>query len=258
MQSEIYPEDARTRKFRQRPHNRYWWYKLADTDYIPPVYGYLTDEEWSIIDQWHTDSGEQFENPGEITVPGISMLLGLIGGNGVSRIVQCGHYAGYSTLLLGFMLRRMGKPHSLFSIDIDPDVTEYTRSWVEKAGLSDFVHLEVSDSADPAIPEKAEQFLTGKPQLVFIDSSHQYAHTFRELDLWYDVLPVGGLCVLHDVSEFARSFDASGEGGVKKALNEWAEKNGVQCFTMNGFVENSPPDDLVYRDGCGLGLLQKV
>jgi predicted O-methyltransferase YrrM len=218
----------------------------------------LSEDEWAIMDDWHTETGEKFENPGEVAVPGISMLLGLIGGNGISRIVQCGHYAGYSTLLIGFMLRHMGKPHGLYSIDIDPEITAYTKSWVERAGLSDYVHLEVSDSANPMQTGQAAEYLSGKPQLVFIDSSHQYAHTLRELDLWYGELPIGGLCMLHDVSKFARAFDASGDGGVKTALDEWVERNGVQSFSVNGFVVDTSPEDLVYRDGCGIGMLQKT
>jgi len=79
----------------------------------------------------------------------MSMLWALIGGNGVSRIVQAGHYAGYSTLLLGFLLRAMGKRHALFSIDIDRAVTDYTQQWTERAGLADILHLSVRDSVAP-------------------------------------------------------------------------------------------------------------
>jgi hypothetical protein len=93
--------------------------------------------------------------------------------------------------------------------------------------------------------------------MVIIDSSHQYAHTLQELDLWYGALPLGGLIVMHDVSRYAQSFDSTAKGGVRKAILEWSEKRNVPALLLNSFVTDESPDSLVYRDGCGLALIQK-
>ncbi len=249
---------ARSLQFRHRTHNRYWWYNISETAYVPPVLAALSDAEWQLLEAWFEDTERRFPSPGELSVPAISMLWALIGGNGISRIVQAGHYAGYSTLLLGFLLRAMGKRHALFSIDIDSAVTDYTQQWTERAGLTDIVRLSVTDSAAADAVIAARSYLGGMPQLVLIDSSHNYDHTLKELDLWYQAVVPGGMIVMHDASIFAQSFDAAGHGGVRRAALEWAKNRGVQIWTLNGFVDGSQPvEDLTYRDGCGLGFLQK-
>ncbi len=247
----------RSRAFDKRNHNRYWWHKIKDNNYTAPVYSLLADEEWALIDEWFSVTEVRFENPGEMQIPAISFIAGLLGGNGISSIVQCGHYAGYSTLLLGFQLRNMGKTNALFSIDIDPEITAFTQDWVTRAGLQEQVRLHVANSADPGLPELARSYFGREIQVVIIDSSHQYAHTFQELDLWYGALPLGGLIVMHDVSQYAQSFDSTGKGGVRKAILEWSEKRNVPALLLNSFVTNESPDALAYRDGCGLALIQK-
>lgn len=249
--------ERRSLEFRSRTHNRYWWYRLKDTAYVPPVFSSLSEPEWQLMDDWFATTEREFASPGEMSVPGISLLSGLIGGNGIGAIVQCGHYVGYSTLLLGFLLRRMGKEQALFSLDIDKQATAFTQQWVDKAELGNQVRLKVSDSAAADAPAQARDYFGREVQMVIIDSSHQYAHTLAELDLWYDALPAGGMIVMHDVSRFAQSFDATGNGGVLRASLEWCERRGVAPLLLNSFVSREPPEQLAYRDGCGLGIIQK-
>ena len=247
----------RSLKFTSRKDNRYWWFQIKDNSYVPPVFSGLSDEEWALMDEWFTSTGEKFKSPGEMSIPAISLLEGLIGGNGISAIVQCGHYVGYSTLLLGFLLRRMGKTNALFSVDIAASETAFTQDWVDRANLGDQLQLCVDNSSNPELPEKAKNYFGRDIQMVMIDSSHQYAHTLDELELWYNALPIGGIIVLHDVSQFAQSFDPTEKGGVLKAVSEWSERRGVTPLLLNSHVVNEPPSQLVYRDGCGLGIIQK-
>jgi len=244
--------------YSERTHNRYWWYRLKDCSYMPPIFAGLSNEEWELMDNWFSTTEEQFESPGEMNIPPISLIEGLIGGSGISAIVQCGHYVGYSTLLLGFLLRRMGKKNALFSIDIDRQATNFTQGWLDKAELQQQVKLRLEDSSHSCLPDEARRYFGREIQLVLIDSSHQYAHSLKELDLWYDALPRGGLIVMHDVSHFAQSFDSTGKGGVLKAVQEWATQRGIMPMLLNSFVTNEDPNNLVYRDGCGLGIIQKV
>jgi hypothetical protein len=249
----------RCKNFRSSSHNRYWWHRAPGTDYDPLLYSFMNSDEWSLMRDWFKDTESKYASTGEANVPPLSLLFGLISGNALSRIVQCGHYVGYSTLLIGFLLRRMGKNNSLFSIDIDPEVTTYTAHWLSKAQLNSQCLLHIADSADGNLPELARKYFGGEaPQLVFIDSSHQYEHTLREMDLWYDALPRGGFLVLHDTSKFASQFDSTGKGGVLRGVTEWCATNGRNALMMNSFVEGGKPGDQPYLDGCGLAVLQKT
>ena len=113
---------------------------------------------------------------------------------------------------------------------------------------------------DPATAQRCEQVLGGPPELLLVDSSHAYAHTLRELDLWTPRLPVGALVLLHDASAFAAGFDPTGEGGVRRAIDEWLPGHPHWTgMTLNGHVApGADGDALVYKDACGLGILQRV
>ena len=187
----------------------------------------------------------------------MTFVMGLVMGNNIGRIVQCGHFIGFSTLIFGFMLRHMGHTHGLFSVDIDRGVTEFTAKWIKRAGLTEYVHLEVRDSADIALPVQARTYLGDRPQVVFIDSSHEYAHTLRELDVWFPNQP-GGFALMHDVSGYTVAFDSNKGSGVKGAVRLWSETNKVQAIMINDFAgPEHYGERIVYKDACGLGLLQK-
>jgi predicted O-methyltransferase YrrM len=190
----------------------------------------------------------------------MSFIQGLISGNGLSRIVQLGHYYGYSALLIGFWLRHMGQGGKLVSIDIDPQATAFTQKWLDRAGLRDTVFLKLGDSADPQNIPDVEATIGGMAQLIVLDSSHQYDHTLRELDLWVPKMERYALMLLHDTSTYAREWDAKGKGGVQAALDDWLRKhkNDVEFLNLNRTVgDPGKPGPLVYQDGVGLGILQK-
>jgi predicted O-methyltransferase YrrM len=249
----------RSRVFRNHPHDRFWWHRLPGADYVPPLYGVLSDEEWRIVEGWYEDTARA-ESIGEINVPAMSMIQGLVMGSAITRVVQLGHYYGYSALLVGFMLRAMGAGGRLFSIDIDPKATEFTQKWVDRAGLREQVVLHLGDSASESSLEAAVQALGEEPELILLDSSHQYEHTLRELDLWVPRMHQGSIMLLHDTSVFAQTFDTAAAGGVQRALDEWLPAHPEAAFmSLNRQV--TPQDhaaDLVYKDGCGLGILQRL
>ncbi|MBK7403921.1 MAG: class I SAM-dependent methyltransferase [Phycisphaerales bacterium] len=185
----------------------------------------------------------------------ISILQSFIMGSGIRSIVQLGHYKGYSTLMIGFMLRRMGIEKGLVSIDLDPKITDYARGWVEPPGLEPH-DAHGQRPARRAISRPPRPCSGGRPRCVIIDSSHQYAHTLRELDLWWPAIAPGGMMFLHDCSEFARKWDTTGEGGVRRAIQEWLPRHPEAGSIL---LEGDPRADeySAYADGCGLGILQK-
>ncbi|HEX4641143.1 MAG TPA: class I SAM-dependent methyltransferase [Chthoniobacterales bacterium] len=250
-------DSLRSRAWKDNPHPRYWWHRLPGTDYVPPVYSDLTDDEWSVLRDWY---GQTDRNGpiGECAVPLISLLHGLVMGNRVTRIVQLGTCAGYSALLLGWMLRRMKAPRGLLSLDHDPAMCEMARRWIERADLRDFVEIAKGSSLDTGSIEAARKYLGGDPELIIVDSSHEYRSTLSELDLWYPALAPGGLLVLHDVSEFAAGFDVTGDGGVRRAFSEWRKKHpDIETFCLNSSSRSMEEVRPLYKDACGVGLIHK-
>ena len=117
-------------------------------DFVPPIYSDLTETEWEIIKTWYEET-DRSGLIGECAVPLMSLLHGLVMGNRIARIVQLGTCSGYSSLLLGFMLRRMNAPRGLFTLDIDPELCALTRRWLERAGLTNFVTVGGGQLARP-------------------------------------------------------------------------------------------------------------
>jgi len=237
--------------------NRYWWF--IKNRYMPPIYDNLELEEMNLLMHWF-DESEQAKFVGECNIPLMSALLGFISGSGLDSIVQLGHYAGYSALLIGFMLRKIGKRNGLFSIDINAKATQFAQGWIDRAGLDDYVALRISDSANPLIVQHAIEYFGNVPKVVFIDSSHTFQHTLDELNLWFPVLPSGGLIFLHDVSVFAARFDRAGNGGVHNAMWAWQDTEIAESIMLNRTHTGDPEKDspLVLLDGCGLGVIQKL
>jgi hypothetical protein len=239
--------------------DRMWWFKTPGHAYLPLPYSILSDSEWEVMREWFLDT-ERIGGAGEINIPFMSMVIGLCYGNCIDRIVQLGHYRGYSTLLLGFILRYMGRPRSLVTIDIDQGCCEYTSSFVEKADLSDYVMVLQGDSSDPHLPAASTSYLGGRPKLVIVDSSHQYKHTLTELNLWFPALVEDGFIFMHDSSYYAVEFDVTKMGGVKRALEEWAaNRNDVNWINIfNSARDLNEVAQCCYQDGCGLAIVQKA
>lgn len=247
----------------KQPGSRYWWHHQKGHNYLAPVYAVLGKRDRQIIAKWYKDTDQRFPGgAGESCVPVLSMLQGLIMGNGIGSIVQCGHYHGYSTLLIGMFLRLMGRRRGLFSVDINPEVTEYTQSWLRRAQLEDVVRLKCASSIASEIPDEARTYFgSQKIGLVYIDSSHAYTHTLQELEFWFGELVTGGFLVVHDASRFARNFCCEQAGGVNQALEDWNLGTRGSMLWMNKHVSTQfdPNSDCPpYADPCGLAVIQKL
>jgi predicted O-methyltransferase YrrM len=151
----------------------------------------------------------------------------------------------------------MGLRNHLYTVDIDETSSVYTRAWVERAGLGDLIKVSVHDSANQKCTNEARDYLGGQPQLVYIDSSHQYDHTRAELMLWWEELPPGGLLVMDDVSGWASDFDRTKKGGSHRAAVEFARTHSPNGVILNQSLYKESNATLVYTDVCGFGLFQK-
>ncbi len=68
---------------------------------------------------------------------------------------------------------------------------------------------------------------------IFIDACHLYESVRQDLEFWYPKLMVGGLFCGHDYNNHR---DRVGGYGVKRAVTEWAEKNGKVIRTAPGSI----------------------
>ena len=122
-------------------------------------------------------------------------------------IVECGVRSGNSTaaLLYGLMVRQAG---SLLSIDpAVPDVPDF---WF---GNPHWTYLR-GDDTDPAVTADIDHGI----DIAFIDTSHTYEHTMRELRVYWHRMRKGGVMFFHDTET---------EGcGVKAALREFLGQEG--------------------------------
>lgn len=231
------------------------WFR--NHDYDPPFLAMLSDDDQSLLVEWHKDTVSLYPNAGASGVEMLTMLSGLVLSAGITRIVQCGHYVGFSTLILGFIGRKMSSRNFLYTVDLADHPSAHTRNWVTKAGLAEDIAIAVRDSSDPRNVEEAVAFLGGNPQLVYIDSSHQYEHTMRELRLWWDALPPGGLLVMDDISLWAAEYDSTGLGGSHRAALEFCKSTASNSVLLNSSFGRATGAPLVYTDVCGFGLIQK-
>jgi predicted O-methyltransferase YrrM len=129
------------------------------------------------------------------------------------HVIELGTRSGVSTIAWLEGLRQSGG--RLTSIDID-----------EQPPIGDYPHWEFiqGDDLDPRIVSGLEP-----ADIVFIDTSHLYAHTVAELNIYQHLLRRPGLIVLHD-TELARPEGAPARPlyPVKTAVIEFCEAQGYQ------------------------------
>ena len=65
VETAVASNTIRSQAFRKRPTDRYWWYHLSNTDYVPAVFGGLTDSEWDVLDAWFSETDIAYPNAGE-------------------------------------------------------------------------------------------------------------------------------------------------------------------------------------------------
>lgn len=231
------------------------WYRHHKYD--PPFLRVISDEDHATLIEWHQETRRRYPDAGSSGVEMMTLLTGLIMSSEIKRVVQCGHYVGFSTLLLGMIGRHMDRQRFLYTVDVAEGPSSYTQSWVDKAGLSELVSVAVHDSSDPVCIGEAREYLGGSPDLVYIDSSHQYDHTRAELAQWWSELPPGGLLVMDDVSGWAASYDRTAKGGSHRAAAEFARLHAPNGVVLNSSLYPELGARLVYTDICGFGLFQK-
>ncbi len=104
------------------------------------------------------------------------------------RILEIGTYTGYAALCLAEGLRDNGE---LITIDVNYELEDMVRSYLDKAGYSDKINLKIGDALD-IIPQLDRSF-----DMVFIDADKtNYSNYY---DLLIDHLPQGAIIIADNV-----------------------------------------------------------
>lgn len=244
-------------KFHNRNDARYGWFKNPRHNYDPFIFSLLDEHDKSIIEEWYMDTETKWPNGiGASGFTAISTIAGFILGSGIQNLVQLGHYAGFSTLMLGYVFKYMGIKNALISFDIHEKATDYTIHWIKKAGLEEQVKIMLLDSTSGEAINEAKNYLVDI-ESVFIDSSHNYSHTKEELHLWHEQLIPFGFLFLLGVSTYAKAYDSEKQGGVKAAMLEFMNDNNSNSLLINSKIGENKNLKSIYTDPRGLGIMQK-
>lgn len=235
-------------------NDRMSWLQLNSPLGRPFFYNLLDKGQATLLDNWISETSSK-NMIGETSISAIGILLGLVLGNNIRRVVQCGHYAGFSLLVLSMVMKNSRHGGRIVSFDIDQAVTRFAQSFIDKGELNDTAKLFIMDSADSfCVTSALSEMHNEPPQLVFIDSSHQYRHTIEELTLWASAVQPGGFLVMHDASRMASEFDRNDLGGVRQALDEWLPQH-PEVSSIIIDPDSDLQNRLTYIDPCGLALL---
>lgn len=149
-------------------------------------------------------------------------FVDLVQKNDARNVIELGTRSGVSTLAWLYALK--GRGH-LWSVDIDeaPAIGTYDHwTFIQGDDCSPAVFTQMPESAD----------------IVFIDTSHAYEHTCRELNLYRWLVRRGGLIVLHDTELAHPEFTTGKPYPVKRAIDEFCRSEGLEwenhtnCFGL--------------------------
>lgn len=107
---------------------------------------------------------------------------------GARRVLEIGTYTGYAAIAMASGMEEDGVLHT---IDVNDELEDFTRHYIEKSGLQERIVFHVGDACE-MIPRLDEMF-----DLVFIDADkREYSEYYR---LVFDKVRSGGIIIADDV-----------------------------------------------------------
>lgn len=156
--------------------------------------------------------------------------------NHARRVLELGTFTGYAAISMAMGLEEEGVVHT---VDINDEIEEFTREYIDRSGLSDRIVFHIGDACE-IIPQLDEVF-----DVVFIDADkRQYADYYR---LVFDKVCPGGIIVADDVLW---------EGKVLDEASRDAQTRGILDF--NALVQaDDRVENLLLPIRHGLMLIRK-
>ncbi len=150
--------------------------------------------------------------------PEVSLFIGrLVFGMNATVAVEIGSFIGVTSAHIAKAFVCMPPNNrKLYCVDISDEFLKAVEQNMKKLGLMDYAHLITGRSLDKATVEAVPD-----ADIIFIDSSHEYATTCAEIDVYSKKLKNGGILVLHDSIQWP---------GVRNALTNYSKQ--FQVFTF--------------------------
>lgn len=129
----------------------------------------------------------------------------------LTTIVELGCFVGWTTAHFALAADSLAGDARVTAVDISEERARQAEGNLRGRRGAERVSFLASDSCGPALLQR----LPAQLDLVFIDTSHHYEETVRELDTYGPRLSPRGCIALHDSLSF---------GGVRRAIAEAGEK----------------------------------
>jgi len=151
--------------------------------------------------------------------PSVSLFLGRLAvALRASTIVEVGSFIGWTSAHLALALEFIGhKDGVLHLVECNAGYLDRASANLTKLGLQRWARPHVGFSLDPDLLAK----LPEKANLIFLDTSHSYEDTSRELSIYLSRVAPGGCLALHD------SVNAP---GVRRAIHELRSACSIHTF----------------------------
>lgn len=155
-------------------------------------------------------------------------LYALVTGVRAKTVIELGVSTGQSTVAL------LEAVHATEGILVSVDINEHknVRSMLAAYGLISRWQFRKVDDITFGLTWPKDK----KADLIFIDTSHRYEHTKREIEVYEPILRQGGIMVFHDTVTFA--------DGVMRPIKEFLDSHPSYAF------EN-------HKNCNGLGIMRK-
>lgn len=173
--------------------------------------------DFSVLREAEFTAAEDYTT-GWSSEPTVGRFLGrLVAARQGAVVIELGCFVGWTTAHIALALAR-NVPHGrVHYLDYESRYLAAATANLRRLGLESQGVPHLGMSTDP----KIQQVLPARADIVFIDTSHDYANTLVEIDHYGSRLNPGGCLVLHD------SLSAS---GVRRAIYERKDAFRVATF----------------------------
>jgi predicted O-methyltransferase YrrM len=130
----------------------------------------------------------------------------------------------------------------LYAVDLFEDTYRYKKGELKKAASTISTtyneNLKKTKTRDLITDikslswEAAELFTNSSVDFVFIDADHSYESVKKDINAWFSKVKPGGIFSGHDYA----AYNGNDHPGVKRAVDEFAAKQGLQLRTHQGSV----------------------
>ena len=181
----------------------------------------LRDSTVSVLNEMVMDS----DYPGATDPAALSFIAFLARIRQPQRVLELGTRIGFSTIILADIISKNNGPGRVTTVDPwGPHVVK-AKKYAQQAKLMSVITFVGGKSTDDAVIQELKGM--GPFDLIYVDSSHFYGETMKELDIYCTdnkLSNSGTLFLFHDAAESASEMDASRAGGVPRALRDWYDE----------------------------------